>query len=85
MARQQNVSEQIGKIRAAINEAENNLLEASNPRSIPLFEESNQRATFWIDRRLLQQFEGLAYRESASKTALLNEAIADLLKKHSAG
>jgi hypothetical protein len=35
-----------------------------------------------MDKRLKQQFESLAYREGVSKTALLNEAIADLLKKH---
>ncbi len=51
-------------------------------RKADSFERRNERTTLWMDKRLKQQFESLAYREGVSKTALLNEAIADLLKKH---
>jgi hypothetical protein len=46
------------------------------------FEDTHERATLWIDRRLKQAFDELAYSSELSKTALLNEAVADLLKKY---
>lgn len=59
------------------------------PRSIPhrrhgtqTFEATHERITLWIDRQLKQNFEALAYDRSLSKTKLLNEAIAELLKKY---
>lgn len=48
-----------------------------------LFEKRHERTTIWVEKRLKQQFEMLADREGTSKTALLNEALADLLKKYS--
>jgi hypothetical protein len=46
------------------------------------FEKTHERFTSWMDKRLKAAFEQLAEDEEASKTVLLNEAIADLLKKH---
>ncbi len=46
------------------------------------FEKTHQRFTGWIDKKLKQKFEKLALDEGVSKTSLLNEAIADLLRKH---
>lgn len=50
-------------------------------RQVPTFESTHERITIWIDKELKAQFEELAYQQSLSKTALLNEAIADLLVK----
>lgn len=52
-------------------------------RGAQSFEKTHERITVWVDKRLKQAFEELAYTEETSKTALLNEAIADLLRKHS--
>ena len=46
------------------------------------FEKTHQRFTCWIDKHLKQMFEKLALEEGVSKASLLNEAIADLLRKH---
>jgi hypothetical protein len=46
------------------------------------FEKTHQRFTGWIDKNLKQQFEKLAENNGVSKTSLLNEAIADLLRKY---
>jgi hypothetical protein len=46
------------------------------------FEKTHQRFTGWIDKNLKQQFEKLAEEQGVSKTSLLNEAIADLLRKY---
>ena len=46
------------------------------------FEKTHQRFTGWIDKNLKQQFEKLADEQGVSKTSLLNEAIADLLRKY---
>lgn len=46
------------------------------------FEKTHQRFTGWIDKNLKQQFEKLADDKGVSKTSLLNEAIADLLRKY---
>lgn len=55
----------------------------SRSRRKELFEKRHERTTIWVEKRLKQQFETLADREGTSKTALLNEALADLLKKYS--
>jgi hypothetical protein len=52
-------------------------------RGAQSFEKTHERITVWVDKRLKQAFEELAYTEESSKTALLNEALADLLRKHS--
>jgi hypothetical protein len=52
-------------------------------RGAQSFEKTHERITVWVDKRLKQAFEELAYTEETSKTALLNEALADLLRKHS--
>jgi hypothetical protein len=52
-------------------------------RGAQSFEKTHERITVWVDKRLKQAFEELAYAEETSKTALLNEALADLLRKHS--
>jgi hypothetical protein len=47
------------------------------------FEKTHQRFTGWMDKHLKQQLETLAEHKGVSKTSLLNEAIADLLRKYS--
>ncbi len=51
-------------------------------RGSQAFEKTHERFTSWMDKRLKAAFEQLADDEETSKTVLLNEAIADLLKKH---
>jgi hypothetical protein len=46
------------------------------------FEKTHERFTGWMDKQLKQQFVNLAQDKGVSKTSLLNEAIADLLRKH---
>ncbi len=46
------------------------------------FEKTHERFTSWMDKQLKKQLVRLAQDEGVSKTSLLNEAIADLLKKH---
>ncbi len=46
------------------------------------FEHMHERLTVWIDRELKRGLEDLASRRNLSKTALINEAMADLLKKY---
>jgi hypothetical protein len=45
------------------------------------FEKTHERFTGWMDKQLKKQFVNLAQNEGVSKTSLLNEAIADLLRK----
>lgn len=47
------------------------------------FEKTHERFTGWMDKQLKKQFVNLAQKKSVSKASLLNEAIADLLIKHS--
>ena len=51
-------------------------------RGAQAFEKTHERITLWIDRQLKAQFDELAESEGQSKTVLINEAVADLLKKH---
>jgi hypothetical protein len=46
------------------------------------FEKTHERFTGWMDKQLKKQLVKLAQNEGVSKTSLLNEAIADLLRKH---
>jgi hypothetical protein len=46
------------------------------------FEKTHERFTGWMDKQLRQQFANLAQEKGVSKTSLLNEAIADLLRKY---
>jgi hypothetical protein len=46
------------------------------------FEKTHERFTGWMDKQLKKQLVKLAQDKGVSKTSLLNEAIADLLKKH---
>src|SRR4030042_3228643 len=46
------------------------------------FEKTHERFTGWMDKQLKKQFVNLAKDERVSKTSLINEAIADLLRKH---
>jgi hypothetical protein len=46
------------------------------------FEKTHERFTGWMDKQLKKQLVKLAQEKGVSKTSLLNEAIADLLKKH---
>jgi hypothetical protein len=52
-------------------------------RGAQAFEKTHERITLWLDKKLKEQFEQLADKEGVAKTTLLNEAITDLLKKHS--
>lgn len=51
-------------------------------RGAQAFERTHERITLWIDKHLKQQFEVLADERGVAKTTLLDEAIADLLKKY---
>lgn len=53
-------------------------------KNIQPFESTHERITLWMDKQLKQQFEDLAYRRELSKTALINEAVAELLQKYEA-
>jgi|GEM_PF-3071982 len=46
------------------------------------FEKTHQRFTGWMEKKLKQQFENLAQEKGVSKTSLINEAVADLLRKY---
>jgi hypothetical protein len=46
------------------------------------FEKTHERFTGWMDKQLKKQFVNLAQDKGVSKASLLNEAIADLLRKH---
>jgi hypothetical protein len=51
-------------------------------RGAQAFERTHERITLWIERSLKAQFEALAERQDAAKSALLDEAIADLIQKY---
>ncbi len=51
-------------------------------RGSKAFEKTHERFTGWMDKQLKKQLVKLAQEEGVSKTSLLNEAIADLLRKH---
>lgn len=51
-------------------------------REIP-FEEAYKRETVYFDKELKKKFDSLARERRKSKTELVNEAIADLIKKYS--
>jgi len=46
-----------------------------------VFEETHQRFTSWVDKKLKKQFDDLAADRKISKSALLDEAIMALLHK----
>lgn len=46
-----------------------------------VFEETHQRFTAWVDKKLKKQFDHLAAQKGVSKSALLDEAITVLLHK----
>jgi hypothetical protein len=46
-----------------------------------VFEETHQRFTSWVDKKLKKQFDDLAAQRKVSKSALLDEAIMALLHK----
>ncbi len=46
-----------------------------------VFEETHQRFTSWVDKKLKKQFDDLAAERKVSKSALLDEAIMALLHK----
>jgi len=46
------------------------------------FEKTHERFTGWMDKQLKKQLVRLAQDKGVSKTSLMNEAIADLLRKH---
>ncbi len=50
-------------------------------RGTQAFEKTHERITLWIDKSLKQQLDVLSSDEGIAKSTLLNEAIADLLKK----
>lgn len=57
---------------------------ARRKRGAQAFERTHERITLWVDKGLKQRFEALADDLGDSKTALLDEAITDLLTKHNA-
>ncbi len=46
------------------------------------FDKTHDRLTVWINKALKREFEALATNKGISKTALINEAVADLLRKY---
>ncbi len=46
------------------------------------FDKTHDRLTVWINKALKERFEALATEKGISKTALINEAVADLLRKY---
>ena len=46
------------------------------------FDKTHDRLTVWINKELKEQFEALAREKGIAKTALINEAVADLLRKY---
>ena len=46
------------------------------------FDKTHDRLTVWINKALKREFEALAANKGISKTALINEAVADLLRKY---
>src|SRR5664279_557119 len=57
-------------------------LQSVRKRGNKAFEKTHQRFTGWMEKKLKQQFENLAQEKGVSKTSLINEAIADLLRKY---
>ena len=53
-------------------------------RGAQAFEKTHERITLWIDKSLKHRFEALADERGVAKATLLDEAIADLLKKYEA-
>jgi hypothetical protein len=68
--------------RANANEAEEEPVQGYRRRVEVRFENMHERLTVWIDRGLKRGLEDLASRRNLSKTALINEAMADLLRKY---
>lgn len=56
--------------------------QAMRKRGDKAFEKTHRRFTGWMDKNLKEQFEKLAQDKGVSKTSLLNESIADLLRKY---
>ncbi len=46
-----------------------------------VFEETHQRFTSWVDKKLKKRFDDLAAQKGVSKSALLDDAIRGLLHK----
>lgn len=57
---------------------------AKRKRGAQAFERTHERITLWLDKGLKQRFDALADEQGTAKAALLDEAIADLLRKHQA-
>ena len=57
---------------------------ARRKRGEQAFEKTHVRITVWIDKSLKQSFEDLAFQRDKPKTTLLDEAIADLVRKYEA-
>ena len=57
---------------------------AKRKRGEQAFERTHVRFTVWVDKSLKQSFEDIALQREKPKTTLLNEAIADLVRKYEA-
>ncbi len=55
---------------------------AQRNRGKQAFDKTHDRLTVWINKALKERFEALAAEKGISKTALINEAVADLLRKY---
>jgi hypothetical protein len=51
-------------------------------RGTKAFDKTHDRLTVWINKALKREFEALATNKGISKTALINEAVADVLRKY---
>jgi hypothetical protein len=59
-----------------------NQFEQVRKRGNRAFNQTHERFTGWIDKNLKQQLEKITKEKGVSKTSLINEAIADLLRKY---
>lgn len=57
---------------------------AQRKRGKQAFEQTHERVTLWLDKSLKERFEALADEQGRAKSALLDEAISDLLGKYQA-
>lgn len=61
------------------------LVQQPRKRGKQAFEKTHERSTYWVRKDLKRGLERLARREEMAQATLLNEAIADLLKKYGYG
>ncbi len=61
------------------------MITSHRKRGKQAFEKTHERSTYWVRKDLKRGLERLARQEEMAQATLLNEAIADLLKKYGYG